>query len=92
MAGVVPPDVPRDAWGRAVADAHAMLVALTASNMLDLDQMRALRNEVAAKVAAARAETAKRDLAALWDDLARPRRADPGQAPPPARRPAPRRA
>jgi hypothetical protein len=71
LAGVVPPDVPRDAWRRAVADAHAMLVALTASNLLDVDQMRALRAQVEARVSGARAETARHDLAALWDDLAR---------------------
>jgi hypothetical protein len=72
LAGVVPPGVPGDAWRRAVADAHAMLVTLTASNLLDLDQMRDLRADLAARVARARArpETARAELAGLWDDLA----------------------
>jgi hypothetical protein len=70
LSGVVPPDVPRDAWRRAVADTHAMLVTLTASNMLDLDQMRSLRDEIATRVARTRPETARDGLAALWDDLA----------------------
>jgi hypothetical protein len=69
LAGLVPPDVPRDDWRRAVADAHAMLVTLTASNLLDLDQMRDLRAELDARVARTRPETALAELAALWDDL-----------------------
>jgi len=71
LAEVVPPEVSRDAWHRTVAEAHAMLVTLTASNMLDLDQMRALRAELIARVARARPETARAELAALWDSLAR---------------------
>jgi hypothetical protein len=49
-----------------------MLVTLTASNLLDLDQMRDLRADLAARVARARArpETARSELAGLWDDLA----------------------
>ena len=72
LARMVPPDVPVDDWRRAVADAHAMLVTLTASNLLDLDQMRDLRADLAARVARARArpETARAELAGLWDDLA----------------------
>jgi hypothetical protein len=71
LAQVVPPEVPAAAWRRTVADAHAMLVTLTASNMLDLNQMRSLRAELAAQVAHARPETARADLAALWDSLVR---------------------
>jgi hypothetical protein len=71
LAAVVPPDVSAGDWRRTVADAHAMLVALTASNMLDLDQMRALRAELVARVARARPETARAELASLWDNLAR---------------------
>src|SRR6478672_3090920 len=70
LAGVVPGDADRAAWRRAVADTHAMLVALTASNLLDLDQMQALRAELAACVARARPETARSELARLWDSLA----------------------
>lgn len=70
LAGSVPPDVPADRWRGAVADTHAMLATLTASNMLDLDQMHALRDEIVARVARTRPETARAELAALWDDLA----------------------
>jgi hypothetical protein len=69
LAELTPPGVPADAWRRAVADAHAMLVTLTASNLLDLDQMRDLRAELTARVARTRPETALKELAALWDDL-----------------------
>jgi hypothetical protein len=69
LAELAPPGVPVDAWRRAVADAHAMLVTLTASNLLDLDQMRNLRTELTARVARTRPETARNELAALWDDL-----------------------
>jgi hypothetical protein len=71
LAAVVPPDVPSDSWHRAVAESHAMLVALTASNMLDLADMRALRADLRARVARARPETARGELAAVWDELTR---------------------
>jgi hypothetical protein len=71
LAGVVPPDTPSDSWRQAVAETHAMLVALTASNMLDLADMRVLRADLRARVARARPETARAALAAVWDDLAR---------------------
>jgi hypothetical protein len=70
LAEVVPPGVAPDSWRRAVAETHAMLVALTASNLLDLAQMRALRDEVRARVARARPETARDELAGLWDGIA----------------------
>jgi hypothetical protein len=71
LAEVVPPDVARDEWRGTVADAHAMLVTLMASNMLDFDQMRDLRAELTARVARARPETARAELADLWNSLAR---------------------
>jgi hypothetical protein len=71
LAEVVPPEFPRDSWRHAVAQTHAMLVALTASNMLDLSDMRALRADLRARVARARPETARAELAAVWDELAR---------------------
>ena len=90
LAEVVPPGVPPHAWHEAVTDAHAMLVTLTASNLLDLEQMSGLRDEIAAQVAAARPETARDDLARLWDGLAA--RAGPnvaGRHPYPALLPSP---
>src|SRR3954468_20666769 len=44
LAGVVPPRVSPADWHEAVTDARAMLVTLTAANLLDLDQMQALRD------------------------------------------------
>jgi hypothetical protein len=96
LARMVPPGVPVDDWRRAVADAHAMLVTLTASNLLDLDQMRDLRAELDARVARTRPETARAELAALWDSLADRagptlvnRHPRPGLLPPTYRRPVP---
>jgi hypothetical protein len=101
MARVVPDGVDAAAWRRAVSETHAMLVTLTASNLLDLARMRALRGELAARVARARPETALGELAAVWNDMMdraapilkdrhpRPRLLPPQPEPPPAR---PRRA
>ncbi len=69
LARMVPPGENPEAWRRAVADTHAMIVTLTASNMLDLAKMQALRTELTARVARARPETARHELAAIWDDL-----------------------
>jgi hypothetical protein len=73
LAAVVPPGVAPDAWRRTVADAHAMLVTLTGSNLLDLVDMQLLRADLIARVsrAQARPETARAELADLWDSLAR---------------------
>ncbi len=79
LAASPPPGVSPLEWRRAVADTRAMLLALTASGFLDEPKMEALRREIAAKVAAARPETARTTLAALWDDLER--RAGPLIAP-----------
>jgi len=62
-------DTPPAAWRRAVAETHAMLVTLTAANLLDLDQMDALRRRVAALASGARPATSRAGLAALWDEL-----------------------
>jgi hypothetical protein len=71
LAELVPPGIPHSAWRRTVAEAHAMLVTLTASNMLDLSDMKALSADLTARVRRARPETARADLATLWDELAR---------------------
>jgi hypothetical protein len=71
LADVVPPNVAPEEWRQAVAETHAALVTLTASNLLDLPSMRALGNSVSARVARARArpEIARDELAVLWDEL-----------------------
>jgi hypothetical protein len=70
LAQVVPPEIAPDAWRQAVDETRALLVTLTASNLLDLAQMHALRAEVRARVARARPETARAELAGLWDGIA----------------------
>ena len=68
MAAAVPPGVPSHAWRDAVSETHAMLVTVTATNLLDMAALRSLRGEVAARVARSRPETARSELAGLWDD------------------------
>jgi hypothetical protein len=72
LADIVPPGVDAVAWRRAVAETHAALVTLTAANLLDLSQMQSLRADLAARVARARTrpETARDELAGLWNQLA----------------------
>ncbi len=69
MAAAVPTGVPPEAWRDAVLETHAMLVTVTASNLLDMTALQSLRGEVAARVGRARPETARSELAGLWDDL-----------------------
>lgn len=72
LASVVPDGVDPQAWRQAVADTHAMLVTVTASNLLDRTQMRALRAEIAARASRGlnQPKTARAELAGLWNDLA----------------------
>jgi hypothetical protein len=69
LAETLPPDVPPTDWRVAVADTHAMLVALTGAGVLDETQMDDLRRDIAARVASAHPETARQTLADLWNDL-----------------------
>ena len=78
LAAARPPASTRPPGG-AVADTHAMLVALTAASLLDRDQMDALAADLRARVALARPETAVADLSRIWDDLEA--RAGPAIAP-----------
>ena len=71
LASMVPPDVPSSDWQLAVADTHAMLVALTGAGVLDRSQMDQLREDIEHRVAQARPETSLKTLADLWDDLER---------------------
>ena len=73
LAALTPPDVPSGAWHAAVADTHAILVALTAGGILDERQMDALRRRLDGQVreAAGRPEAARAALARIWDDLER---------------------
>ncbi len=69
LAEINPPAVAPSDWRAAVADTHAMLLALTGAGVLDQSQMDQLRQDVADRVARARPETALKILANLWDDL-----------------------
>ncbi len=64
-------DVNPDAWRRAVEQSREMLVALTAANVLDRAQMTELGASVTARVDRAKEhpETARAELAALWDEI-----------------------
>jgi hypothetical protein len=74
MADVVPPggDISPAAWRDAVEQTHAMLGTVVSANLLGLDQMKALRTELDERVKRAKAnpETARAELAAIWDDIA----------------------
>ncbi|AGA31580.1 hypothetical protein [Singulisphaera acidiphila] len=72
LAKVVPPGVEPQAWREVVDETHEALVTLTAANLLDLPQMKELRDTIGARVARAHArpETARDELAGLWNDLA----------------------
>lgn len=76
LADKVPPGLEPAAWARVVEQARAVLVGLTASGTMDLDQMRRLRGQIQEMVLSARPETAAPALASLWNDLER--RAGPG--------------
>jgi hypothetical protein len=72
MAAIVPPGVEPAVWRDAVNQTRAMLATVTASNLLGIDEMRALRAELDQAVARARAhpETALNDLAEVWNTIA----------------------
>jgi hypothetical protein len=71
MTGIVPPGVDPGAWHDAVSQTQAMLQTVTASNLLGIDEMRALRAELDAAVARVRAkpETAPDELAGVWNAM-----------------------
>ncbi len=71
LADRVPPGIDPAAWRQAVADTHAMLLALTGASLLDRPAMEALRAEISALVARSTPETAQHDLTGLWEDLER---------------------
>jgi len=71
LAEVVPPDVDPAAWRDAVAQTHVMLLTVTRSNLLTIEEMQALRTELDQTVARARAhpESARAELAGVWDKI-----------------------
>ena len=98
LAGIEPPGLDGQAWRDAVRETHSMLVTVTGANLLDVPQMQSLRAELEQAVARARArpETARDELAGVWNAMSDPRRVlAPGgefgatQGPPPPCDPAP---
>lgn len=71
LLGIKPDGVDADAWRGAVQETHAMLVSVTAANLLDLKQMEALRDELRQAVDRARShpQTARDELARIWDAM-----------------------
>ena len=71
LAEIAPPPLDPIAWRDAVQQTHAMLVTVISSNLLDVKEMRQLRDELDQAVARARAhpETAVGELAAIWNTL-----------------------
>lgn len=71
LAVLTPPGVDPASWRDAVARTQAMLLTVTASNLLGLDELRGLGDEIRRAVARsqARPETAVAELAAIWDDM-----------------------
>ncbi len=72
MGDILPPDVDPASWRDAVRQTHAMLLTVTASNLLDIVEMRDLRDELDRAVGRARArpETAVAELAGVWNAIA----------------------
>ena len=60
-----------NAWRIAVEQTHAMLITLTAANILDRDQMQELGKSLTERVERARKrpETARAELGRLWDEI-----------------------
>ena len=71
LASDPPPGIRPADWRAAVADTHAMLLALTAAGVLDESRMDGLRQDLADRVARARPETALKTLSDIWNDLER---------------------
>ncbi len=71
MFEIVPPGVDPGAWRDAVGQTRAMLLTVTASNLLGIGEMRALRDELDQTVGRARArpETAVAELAGVWNAM-----------------------
>jgi hypothetical protein len=72
MRSIMPPHVDLLAWRDAVDQTRAMLVTVTASNLLDVNEMDKLRFELSAHARRASADpaTAMGELAEIWNEVA----------------------
>lgn len=71
IAGNATPEIHPDAWRKAIEQTHAMLVTLTAANLIGRDQMTELGTSVSERVERAKRhpETARMELSRLWDEI-----------------------
>jgi hypothetical protein len=71
FADLVPAGVDSCDWRHAVRETHALLLDVTSSNLLGIEQMRSLREELARAVDRAQAHpaTARDELAQVWDTI-----------------------
>jgi hypothetical protein len=72
MAEIVPPGVEPSSWRDAVKQTRALLLTVTASNLLDIDDLRALRAELFLAVARCRShpDSGIAVLAGVWNSIA----------------------
>jgi hypothetical protein len=72
LRDVTPPGVDMALWRDAVDQTHAMLITVTGSNLLDVNDMNELRSELAQHVrrACAQPVTALSELAEIWNNVA----------------------
>ena len=69
LAKFIPPGVDATEWADAVQDTHAMLHALTAANLLEMDGLQALRTDIETRFQNPQPETVRMNLIGLWDEL-----------------------
>jgi hypothetical protein len=71
LTEIVPSGVDPGAWHDAVSRTQAMLLTVTAANLLGIDEMRSLRVELDEAVTRAQAkpETAVNELAGVWNTM-----------------------
>lgn len=71
FADQIPPGVDPDSWRDAVARTRAMLVTVASANVLDMDDLRNLRDELQRSTARARSapDRAVAELATIWDTM-----------------------
>jgi len=72
LEAIVPANVNPDAWRDAVRQTRAMLITVTSSNLLDIEEMDRLRAELDQFVAQVQADpdTGLSELAAIWNEMA----------------------
>jgi hypothetical protein len=71
LAQIVPQGMDAETWRSTVQQTHEMLVTVTSANLLDLEQMKSLRDELrqSVKRALTHPETARDELAAIWNTI-----------------------